>query len=185
MSIAPATQGIIDMFDYVWARLGTRLEGLDDEEYFWEPVSGCWSLRRGDDGVWRLDGEGGGGPPPEPVPFTTIAWRIGHVAALAVGGFAEARFGSAEPAADTHGFPAHADEVPAFLDRNYRPWRDGLQGLDEEAWLAPIGPSFGPYADQNSIDLALHVLDEVIHHAGEIGVLRDLYAHKDEFTQAG
>jgi hypothetical protein len=26
--------------------------------------------------------------------------------------------------------------------------------------------------------LALHVLDEVIHHGAEIGLLRDLYAHR-------
>ena len=31
---------LITTFDYVWARLTSRLTGLTDEEYFWEPVSG-------------------------------------------------------------------------------------------------------------------------------------------------
>lgn len=28
------------------------LEGLNDEEYFWEPVAGCWSVRRSVHGRW-------------------------------------------------------------------------------------------------------------------------------------
>ncbi len=36
---------LITAFDYVWDRLTGRLSGLTDEEYFWEPVAGCWSLR--------------------------------------------------------------------------------------------------------------------------------------------
>jgi hypothetical protein len=32
-----------------------RLQGLTDEEYFWEPVEGCWTLRRGRDGAYVLD----------------------------------------------------------------------------------------------------------------------------------
>jgi hypothetical protein len=51
---------IIRTFDYVWDRLRSRLAGLADDEYFWEPVAGCWSLRQGDDGRWRLDGGGAG-----------------------------------------------------------------------------------------------------------------------------
>lgn len=44
-------------------------------------------------GRWRLDGGGGGGPAPDPVPVTTIAWRLGHAGGMAVGGFADRRFG--------------------------------------------------------------------------------------------
>jgi hypothetical protein len=28
------------------------------------------------------------------------------------------------------------------------------------------------------VDLALHVLDEVIHHGAEVALLRDLFAHR-------
>ena len=45
-------------------------------------------------------------------------------------------------------------------------------------WAAPLGPAWGPYAQDNTVDLALHVLDEVIHHGAEVGLLRDLYAHR-------
>ena len=36
----------------------------------------------------------------------------------------------------------------------------------------------GPYAESSKADLALHVLDEVIHHGAEVGLLRDLYAKR-------
>jgi hypothetical protein len=32
------------------------------------------------------------------------------------------------------------------------------------------------------VDLALHVLDEVVHHAAEVGLLRDLYVRRRQLT---
>jgi hypothetical protein len=32
--------------------------------------------------------------------------------------------------------------------------------------------------ESSTLDLALHVLDEVIHHGAEISPLRDLYLHR-------
>ncbi|MGC1281418.1 MAG: DinB family protein [Streptosporangiaceae bacterium] len=174
-----ATAGsLITAFDYVWDRLTARLAGLTDEEYFWEPVAGCWSLRPGDDGRWRLDGGGGGGPAPDPVPVTTIAWRLGHLGGMAVGGFASSRFGDGTLTTERIMFPADAAAVPGFLDEHYRNWRAGLAGLSPDQWVAPLGPTWGPYAESNTVDLALHVLDEVIHHGAEVGVLRDLYYYR-------
>jgi hypothetical protein len=46
------------------------------------------------------------------------------------------------------------------------------------AWR--IGPSFGPYAKDSATDLALHVFDELVHHAAEVSLLRDLYLRKDQ-----
>jgi hypothetical protein len=174
-----ATAGsLIDAFDYVWGRLGDRLGGLTDEEYFWEPVPGCWSLRLGEDGRWQLDGGGGGGPAPDPAPVATIAWRLGHLGGLGVGGFANARFGDGALTTDQIEFPSRAAAVPAFLDEHYRAWRAGLAGLSPAQWAEPLGPAWGPYAESNTIDLALHVLDEVVHHGAEVGLLRDLYVHR-------
>lgn len=174
-----ATAGsLITAFDYVWDRLTGRLTGLTDEEYFWEPVAGCWSLRQGDDGRWQLDGGGGGGPAPDPVPVTTIAWRLGHLGGMAVGGFASRRFGDDILTTGQISFPAEAAAVPQFLDEHYRNWRAGLAGLNSVQLAAPLGPSWGPYAESNTVDLALHVLDEVVHHGAEVGLLRDLYSHR-------
>jgi hypothetical protein len=167
---------ITSTFDHVYDRLVGRLDGLSDEEYFWEPVAGCWSLRQGDDGRWLLDGGGGGGPAPDPVPITTIAWRIGHAGGLALGGFADRFFGDGCLTPEAIEFPSRAAGVPGFLDANYRAWRSGLAGLPDAAWEELLGPAWGPYATSNTLDLALHVLDELAHHGAEISLLRDLYA---------
>jgi hypothetical protein len=169
---------LITAFDYVWARLTGRLAGLTDQEYFWEPVAGCWSLRQGDDGRWRLDGGGGGGPAPDPAPVTTIAWRLGHLGGMALGGFANRRFGDGTLTTEQIDFPPQTAAVPGFLDEHYQAWRTGIAALSPAEWAAPLGPSWGPYAQDNTVDLALHVLDEVIHHGAETALLRDLYAHR-------
>jgi hypothetical protein len=171
-----AAPSLTRTFDYVWDRLLARIDGLGDGEYFWEPVAGCWSLRQVSDGRWLLDGDGGGGPTPHPIPVTTIVWRLGHIGGTLFG-FARMRFGDGQRVTltDLH-VPPHAEDVSAFLTDHYRLWMDSLLALPEAAWSQPLGASFGLYAESNTFDLALHVLDELVHHAAEIGVLRDLWA---------
>src|SRR5579862_9432653 len=94
---------LVTAFDYVWERLTGRLGGLTDEEYFWESVAGCWSLRQDEQGRWRLDG--GGGPAPDPAPVTTIAWRLSHLGGMAVGGFADRLFGEGKLTVEQLDFP--------------------------------------------------------------------------------
>jgi hypothetical protein len=172
---------LIVTFDYVWERFNRRLDGLTDDEYRWEPVAGCWNLRPGADGRWTMDAGREGEPWLDPAPVTTIAWRIGHVAGSAVAGFAERLFPetttTTTPAADIE-LPGTAAEVPGFLERTYRPWREGMQGLTDDGWWAPLGRVWGPYARSTPTDLALHVLDEVVHHTAEVALLRDLYRER-------
>ena len=37
---------LLDHFDQAREMAAVRLTGLGDEEYLWEPVPGCWSIRR-------------------------------------------------------------------------------------------------------------------------------------------
>ena len=40
------TNELIDQLEFHWGRhLRPRLESLTDEQYLWEPVDGCWSVR--------------------------------------------------------------------------------------------------------------------------------------------
>ena len=40
------SERLADQLDWYWRKnLRPRLEGLADEEYFWEPVGDCWSIR--------------------------------------------------------------------------------------------------------------------------------------------
>jgi hypothetical protein len=173
------------VFDYVWARFLDRLDGLEDDEYFWEPVPDSWSVRRQDDGSWRIDGDGGDGGPgnaPIPPPFTTIAWRIGHIGLTFIG-FGDRLFSDGKITVGDVAFASSAPSALAFLEDSYRDyWRERMAEFGAERWWSSLGPRFGPYAQNSTTDLALHVLDELIHHAAEVGVLRDLYRQRDSLT---
>jgi DinB superfamily len=179
--MADVATSVASAFDHVWDRFLGRLGGLGDEEYFWEPAEGCWSVRRADDGRWRIDGDGGdasAGPAPDPAPVTTIAWRIGHIGLTFIG-FGDRLFADGKITLADVEFAPSAAAARAFLDRTYHAyWRDRIGTLSQQQWWSPIGASFGPYKDLCTTDLTLHVLDERIHHAAEIGVLRDLYRQR-------
>ena len=172
---------LVGQLEFYWdVHLRPRLEGLGDEEYFWEPVEGCWSLRRAGDGRWRLDH----GPEREPAPVTTIAWRLVHIGATCLANRASAFFGDGSVPADADMFdprhvpadlPGDADAAVAFLERSYRSWHDGVAGLDEQGLRRPLGPRGGPYADDAMAELVVHISREVMHHGAEIALLRDLY----------
>ena len=171
---------LLDQLDfYLHAHLLPRLEGLTDEEYFWRPVPGAWSVVAGPAG-WELEGRW---PEPDPPPVTTIAWRLAHLAASNLGTRANAFFGGPEPPDGATfndprfmpAIPGSAAEAITLLYEVWERWRDGVAGLGDRVLLAPIGPFGGPYADEPMAALVLHVSRETMHHGGEIGVLRDLY----------
>jgi DinB superfamily len=165
------TTQLADQLDFHWrAQLRPRLDGLTDDEYFWEPVKGCWTVHR-DGGIDFAY------PPPKPEPFTTIAWRMAHVI---VGVFAmrnHSHFGG--PPADYQSWSYATDAATALaqLDGAYEKWIAGVRGLDADGLAAPCGPAEGPYAEYPMATLVLHINREAIHHGAEIACLRDLYVH--------
>lgn len=173
---------LVEQLEFYWdVHLRPRLEGLSDEEYFWEPVDGCWSLRRGDDGRWRLDQQR---PGPTPPPLTTIAWRLVHLGATCFANRASAFFGDgsvpedadmADPRHVPTDLPGRAGEAVAFLERSYAQWRQGIASLDDQAMLRPLGPRGGRFAKDSMGQLVAHISREAMHHGAEIALLRDLY----------
>jgi len=165
---------IIAASDSVSRRTRQRLDGLTDDELFWEPVPDCWSVRRRHDGTHRADG----GAIDRVEPFTTIAWRLWHLTTC---------YGSARHAAwlgvdrTGGGFeqddpaPAAVAEARAAFEEAESWWREVLAALPDNAWSEPLGAIAGPYGDADKASFVLHQLDEQIHHGAELGVLRDLY----------
>jgi hypothetical protein len=171
MTTTTFTSQLVDQLDFHWTHaLRPRLEGLTDDEYFWQPVEGCWTVHR-DGGIDFAY------PPPEPAPFTTIAWRLAHVI---VGVFAmrnHSHFGAPEASYETWPYARGAATALRQLDEQYRTWIDGVRGISENDLWQPCGPAEGPYADYPMATLVLHINREVIHHGAEIACIRDLYVH--------
>ena len=150
----------------------SRLDGLTDAEYFWEPVEGCWSIRPQGEGRTTIDFAF---PEPTPPPVTTIAWRLGHVIVGVFGMRNASHFGGPPVDYETAVWPAGAAEALAALDDAYATWSEGVAGLDAERLAAPVGPAEGAYAELPMAALVLHINREAIHHLGEVLLLRDLY----------
>ncbi len=168
------TDLLADQLDFHWShQLRPRLDGLSDDEYFWQPVSDCWTVHP-DGGVDFSY------PEPTPTPLTTIAWRLAHVI---IGVFAmrnHSHFGG--PAADYESWTYATDAATALaqLDAEYQRWTAGVRALSDDDLNRPCGPAEGPYADEPMSVLVLHINREVIHHGAEIALLRDLYTHMKE-----
>jgi len=167
------TTQMADQLDYHWTtQLRPRLEGLTDEEYFWQPVPDCWTVHP--DGAIDFMF-----PQPQPAPFTTIAWRLAHVIVGVLAMRNHFHFGG--PPADYQSWNYATDAKTALhqLDGAYANWITAVRGLDTEALKRPIGPNEGPWADHAMSELILHINREVIHHGAEIACIRDLYAHTE------
>ncbi len=169
----------IGQLEFYWdVHLWPRLEDLTDEEYLWEPAEGMLSLRRGVGGRLVMDEP----PPTDPPPLTTIAWRMMHIG---VGCFAirvNTFFADNPDGADMFDprhvpgeLPGTAAEGLDFLRSWYEQWRGGIRALDDDGLWRPLGPKGSYFADDSMLALIVHVNREVMHHGGELGLMRDLY----------
>lgn len=168
------TAQLADQLDWHWQhQLRPRLDGLTDDEYFWQPVPNCWTVHP-DGGIDFAY------PPPAPEPFTTIAWRMAHVIVGVLAMRNHSHFGGPPADYQSWTYATDADTALKQLDDAYRHWHDGVTGLDDAALAKPIGPAEGPFADKPMAELILHINREVIHHGAEIACLRDLYVHTNQ-----
>lgn len=164
-------------------QLRGRLSGLSDDEYFWEPVANCWSVRLRGSGAAPVQAGSGAMtidfafPEPVPAPFTTIAWRLGHVIVGVLGLRNGWHFGHEQVSYDTFEYASTASQALEQLEREYRRWTGGVATMTEEQLWAPCGDAEGPWADHPMAELVLHINREFIHHISEVCLLRDLYLH--------
>jgi hypothetical protein len=173
---------VLDQIETHWRqRLRPRLDGLSDEEYFWQPVPDCWTVsRRGESSAPTSYGSGAFTwdyypPPYDPEPMTTIAWRLGHLSE----GLAEMNgvyFGGAQTSIETFAYAGTARQALEQLDDAYDAWGTGIRGLGSAGLAEPQGPRSPPeFADAPVARVVMYMSVEVVHHGAEVCLLRDLY----------
>ena len=182
---------VVDQLESHWRlQLRPRLNGLTDDEYFWQPVADCWTISRRGESLAPISFGAGeftmdfGEPSHDREPVTTIAWRLAHL----IIGFAEtnaSHFGG--PPADVSAFcyAGTAKDALRQLDEAHDAWVEGVRGLGTAGLIRPQGPEQpSEFADAPMAKLILYTNMEVIHHGAEICLLRDLYARNPRHSHA-
>jgi hypothetical protein len=165
--VVDAADLLLSQLDFQWeTALRPCFASLTDEQYRWEPVPGCWTVRPSGEIDWAW-------PAPDPPPFTTIAWRLCHLAG-SMAQRASTHFGDGSWQWDRR-YPTTAAGALAFADESFAAWTGPLRLLDDEALARPIGPAEGAFAEHPMSALVLHLNREVIHHGAEVCLLRDLH----------
>jgi hypothetical protein len=116
-------------------------------------------------------------PEPSPRPFTTIAWRLGHVIVGVLGMRNAAHFDRDSVDYMTFSYAATAAGALVQLEDELTLWLEGVRRLGDEGLDRPCGSAEGPFADEPMATLVLHIHRELIHHLAEVSLLRDLFAH--------
>jgi hypothetical protein len=169
---------IVALFDFWAQRFQARLADLTDEEFWWEPAPDCWKI--------FPDGSGGdfGLVFGEEAPVTTLGWRVTHIIDLLKEDRCATYLGLvAEPSAAVEWIPTSAQQARQMVRDACDTFRRYIEAGDFEH-QSPRAFSGG---EANGLNLVLHVIDEVIHHGAEVGLLRDLYRAaqpKDAFVSA-
>lgn len=173
---------LIDQVETHWhQRLRPRLDGLSDEEYFWQPVPGSWTInRRGESTATGSYGSGTftwdyGPASAGPEPMTTIAWRLGHLIET-LASMNGVYFGGPKVTFKTFDYPGTAQTALHQLDDTYASWVAGVRDLGEEGLAAPQGSKSPPeFSHAPVARVVLYTSVEIFHHGAEICLLRDLF----------
>ena len=175
-----------DAFAASCKSLDRILDGVSDEEFFWEPVAGCWTVHRRSEsrgvsadgsGEWVIDWDPA---QPKPAPFTTMAWRAVHTAGTNYL-YWEHAFGSASPMFDLE-LPGNAADATRFLSDSQRQVTQTLASLSESDLDTMVRHTSGGQRPVHRILAGL--INEQVHHGAEISLLRDLYRHRSSLTAA-
>ncbi len=169
---------LVDQLESHWRnQLRPRLDGLTDDEYFWQPVSGCWTISRRSEssGEFTMDRTGS---PDEQEPVTTIAWRLAHLIEV-FGSPAVPHFDGPSARRPTIEYAGTADGALHQLDDGHDAWVRDVRAVGTSGLVRPQGALSPPeYADAPIARLVLYTHVEVIHHGAEVCLLRDLYRAK-------
>jgi hypothetical protein len=151
------------------------LEDVGDEDCFWEPATPCWSVRPRDaastgwgTGEWVCEDTW---PPPDPLPITSIAWRIAHLAAW-TDIYRSWTFEDQSLGLRQLEVPGRRDELVAWLQLAQDLFSEAVGALEEPDLVGLRPAHWGPTLPVHHLVSTIAV--EHTHHGAEIGLLRDL-----------
>jgi hypothetical protein len=156
---------------YFWGEFRPSLAGLTTEEYLWEPVAGCPTIKRQADGTFRVD---------ETFPvrgLASIAQRLCWGAQLIVVNTSQ-HFGDKSVTHADVTVPGDAPSGVRFLEEAITAWKTAISDC-EPSWLREHSDNRSPGA----IDVQFPVLQGLLFNfallvqcATSVTLTRDFYA---------
>ena len=159
-----------------WSVIEPNLAGLTDAEYFWEPMPGCWGVRRRGDirssgcwgrGEWAVETSLDGSTAPS---TTTIGWRLMH-AYDCTNDFTSRAFGEGGRDWNTIEVPGTASGAVELMTDAVRGLQNRLASATDDVLVAAVDDDF----HKPRWLLLDKALLEAIHHCAEVGVLRSVF----------
>ncbi|HUR77816.1 MAG TPA: DinB family protein [Acidimicrobiales bacterium] len=175
---------LLFLFDTWQQRFVGRIADLTDEEFWSDPAPDCWRITPDGAGGWTGDF---GLVFTEEAPITTMGWRLAHIIDLLKEDRCATYLGLApEPSAAQEWIPSSADQARQMVRDSAATFRRYVEATDDASLDVAVPRQFNNAAVTRH-GFILHIVDEVIHHGAEVGLLRDLWRAsqpKDEFVVA-
>lgn len=167
----PMIEFLLRHMDDAWRQVQGNIKGLTEAEFKWQPVENVWHLEERD-GRWTIPYSW---VAPDPAPFTTIAWRVAHLATsktLAV----EHAFGERKKKLADLDLPADAAGMADYLAESHSAFVKAVAVLTE-ADLAQL--RYTSWGEQRSTAWIIgEIILHDVEHGGQIAALRELYRHR-------
>jgi hypothetical protein len=160
---------LLTTLDWAYERLSGRLQGLTDEEFFWQPAPDCWTIHQDPSGRWTYDYAE---PDPDLAPVTTIGWQLVHVATCKVM-YHEWAYGPARLTWPELEVPHSAASAMALLQEGHGMLRADLEKLSDAELDEPRLTNWGE--EWPAWRIFWSMADHDALHGGALGQLRDLY----------
>ncbi|MFH8729558.1 DinB family protein [Streptomyces termitum] len=155
-------------FDLTWLLFEYHLERIEPDDFLWEPVAHCWTVRRDGDGGWTPDWSDG---EPDPVPVPTIGWLTWHIGWWWGGATDHARGRTPRGHGDVV-WPGPGEPAVAWLRGLRTEWLAALDGLTDAELAAPAAFPWQDDTERTLVDMIAWVNAELMKNVSEIGLLR-------------
>ncbi|GKQ37044.1 DinB family protein [Streptomyces sp. A012304] len=154
--------------DLTWSLFEYHLERLEAEDFLWEPVAHCWTLRPDGAGGWVPDWAD---TEPDPVPLPTIGWLSWHLGWWLGVATDQLRGRTPRERADVR-WPGPGEPAVAWLRGLREEWTAAVDALTDADLARPVAFPWPPDSGHTVAHLLAWAEAELMKNVAEMGQLR-------------
>lgn len=149
-----------------------HLPHLTDQISLWSPAEASWTVRLGEDGIWRTDWED---PEPANLPPPSVGWLTWHVIWWWSEAIAHVRGESVTPREEVC-WPGSADAAVTRIRQLAGDWQQILTGASDQSLDRPLRY---PWPQPRPLAFTVGWVNaELMKNVAEIGLVRNFFEHR-------